>query len=314
MRNLYITILGLVLAVLLPPPLNAQQTAQEYLDGFIITTDGHNVDVSGPEIPSGKSLRVIFSKGTRLSGNDQVADGVSSFSHAIGLGLFTPSGSSASSSFTTLFGHIEPQGFVNQGSPNLVSGTGFLNGDLDPDPGDVYYVYLTLYDSPDGSGAGTTRELQITVSTDTATTKPPRPKFYVHRLAPPQDGIPNVEFISHSDVDESTRVFFFIEGFADGDFTAVADAADPNSGLFPAPDVIYDGTGGARAFAELPAGNHYFHATNRKGDAYNTQAIPFVVPESGPADGELQKLKPQFAISETAPTTLRLLRKGPVFA
>ncbi|MCY4419460.1 MAG: T9SS type A sorting domain-containing protein [Cytophagales bacterium] len=296
-----------LISILFSSQLNGQQTAQEYLNTFKASANPPNFVLKGDPIPSGKSLRVVFSKNAPLSGNDQVTDGLGHTN--IAGGLYTGSSSS-------IFALIEDVGFGAEGIVPV--GSGFEAAEEGPGNllitgGDVVYIYLTLYNSADGTGTGTTREIQITIPSANTGTAPEAPKFYISRIAGAESGVQNVELIAHSGIDEHTRFFFSGHALEGPDATVVADALDPNSDLYSEPDVVYDETGGAKIYAELSAGTHYFYATHRNGNGYNTQTITLEVPSSGLASAELQKLKPQFAISETGSTTLGLLRKGPVF-
>ncbi|MCY4418716.1 MAG: hypothetical protein OXB93_02585, partial [Cytophagales bacterium] len=284
MRKIYALF---ALAILFSPQLNAQQTNQEYLDTFNAGVSSPDltlgtstdvliiVQVVGARIPAGKSLRVIFSKNARLSGTDRVTDVAADHTNIIGR-LFvdredqdvsTKGFSYMVTTDTFLYDYF----FENGRDPGE---SRFAKGDWQPSPGDVYYIYLTLYDSADGSGTGTTREIQIAVPARNSGTLPAKPEFAIHRLGPPEAGEANVELVVHEGVNQSTRVFFakynlaFLEVVNEFDATALADAADPGSGLYDPPQIVWDETGGARVSAELGAGTHYFYATNRNANGY----------------------------------------------
>ncbi|MCY4418913.1 MAG: hypothetical protein OXB93_03590, partial [Cytophagales bacterium] len=325
MKKLYITSM-LALAVLFSPQAQAQQSATEYLNTFKVGVYSERIghiliEVLGARLADGKSLRVLISKDARLSGNDQVSDGAGLSNIAVGLYVGLEDNSRGSRDKNT---NVIVSSSLNLSTLSFgleaVSESEFQLGDWQPGPGDVYYIYLSLYDNTEGSGrpAGT-REIQFAVPARNGDSDllPAEPEFAIRCLGPPVAGEANVELVAGGGIDEHTRVFFteysrsWVETL---DATVLADAADPGSGLYPAPDIVWDDTGGARVSAELPAGRHYFYATNRNEDGYKTQELKFDVPSSGLAGEELKKIRPQFAISESTPTTLRLLRKGDVFA
>ncbi|MCY4418496.1 MAG: T9SS type A sorting domain-containing protein, partial [Cytophagales bacterium] len=192
--------------------------------------------------------------------------------------------------------------------------------------GGFYYLYLSLYNSEDGSGepAGK-REIKFRIISifDHLNPQLEMPNFESYRIAPPEEGVPNVEFFAYSNVDATVRYFivstespfYTNRSQYPVDFTELADAADPNSGFYPAPEIIYDETGAGKILAEVPAGRYALLYSKRDALGYRTFATnSFIVPEAGSSIGDLESIHPQFAVTQVKNNAIRLIRKGPVFA